>query len=100
MLCVEFNNREYVDIEFNYSRPINQSELLENLSKQRNMGAISIETVIEKSDLTKDKIQELARLKSENIGDKKEDIKTDGNKEFGITENDSGIKNKSVKYGK
>ncbi|NFG97872.1 phage portal protein [Clostridium sporogenes] len=97
MLGIEFNNNEYVDIEFNYSRPINQSELLDNLSKQRDMGAISIETVIEKSDLTKDKIQELARLKSENIGDKKEDIKTDENKDSGITENDNGIKNKSVK---
>lgn len=95
MLGVEFNNNEYVDIEFNYSRPVNQSELLDNLSKQRDMGAISIETVIEKSDLTKDKIQELERLKSENIEDKKEDIKTDGNKELAINKNDSGI-NKDV----
>ncbi|ENK1242984.1 phage portal protein [Clostridium botulinum] len=83
MLGIEFKNNEYVDIEFNYSRPVNQSELLDNLSKQRNMEAISIETVIEKSDLTKDKIQELVRLKSENIGDKKENIKIDGNKGFG-----------------
>lgn len=55
----------YIDVEFNYSRPVNQEELLSNIEKQRNMGAISIETIIEKSDITKDKIQELERLRKE-----------------------------------
>lgn len=60
-----FDDSEYIDIEFNYSRPVNQAELLDNLKKQREMGAISIETIIEKSDLTRDKMQELERLKNE-----------------------------------
>ncbi|EPY6467476.1 phage portal protein [Clostridium sporogenes] len=97
MQGIVFNDDDYIDVEFNYSKPINQNELLQNFKTQWEMGAISLQTIIEKSEITQDVTQELARLKSENIGDKKEDIKTDENKDSGITENDNGIKNKSVK---
>ncbi|OOO63798.1 hypothetical protein BS638_06415 [Clostridium tepidum] len=91
MQGIVFNDDDYIDVEFNYSKPINQNELLQNLKTQWEMGAISLQTIIEKSEITQDVTQELARLKSENIGDKKEDIKTDENKELAITENDSEI---------
>ena len=69
---IRFKDDEYIDVEFNYSRPVNQSELIDNLTKQRSVGAISIESIIEKSDITKDKIQELQRLQREgNIDDTK-----------------------------
>ncbi|WP_129598425.1 phage portal protein [Anaerophilus nitritogenes] len=69
---IVFGADDYVDVEFNYSKPTNQSELLDNLKKQREMGAMSIKTIIEKSDLTLDVQQEIDRLMEE--GMKKEDL--------------------------
>ncbi|EJO5346485.1 phage portal protein [Clostridium botulinum] len=91
MQGVEFHDDDYIDVEFNYSKPVNQEELLQNLKTQWEMGAISLQTIIEKSEITQDVTQELQRLKSEKNEDKKEDIKTGANKDFAITENDSGI---------
>lgn len=65
-LGITFNDDEYVDVEFTYSRPVNTSELLDNIKKQREMNAISIKTIIEKSNLTVDVQQEIERLKNEN----------------------------------
>ncbi|OSA91030.1 UNVERIFIED_ORG: portal protein [Clostridium botulinum] len=56
---------EYVNVTFNYSRPQNASELLDNLKKQFDMGAISTESIIEQSPLTSDKGMELDRIKRE-----------------------------------
>jgi hypothetical protein len=57
-----FGEDEYIDVEFNYSKPINQKELLENLMAQWKMHAISVQSIIEQSDLTTDVAQELERL--------------------------------------
>ncbi len=62
---VKFNDNDYVDVEFSYSRPVNTSELLDNIKKQYDMGAISLQTIIEKSNITNDVQQEIDRLKSE-----------------------------------
>lgn len=64
------NDTEYVNVTFNYARPQNASELLDNLKKQFDMGAISVESIIEKSPLSDDKIMELDRLKN-NVGNNK-----------------------------
>ncbi len=53
---------EYVNVSFNYSRPQNASELLDNIKKQFDMNAISLQTIIEKSPLTTDTIMEMERL--------------------------------------
>ena len=57
------NDNEYVNVNFNYSRPQNATELLDNLKKQYEMNSISTETIIEKSPMTDDKVMELERLK-------------------------------------
>jgi hypothetical protein len=62
---VTFNDSDYIDVEFNVSKPINSNEVLQNLQTQFNMGAISIQTIIEKSPITTDVSQELKRLKKE-----------------------------------
>lgn len=62
---IAFNDTDYVDVEFNYSRPINSQEILQNLQIQFNMGAISKQTIIEKSPLTNDVSTELKRIKKE-----------------------------------
>ena len=62
---VTFSDTDYIDVEFNYSRPVNAQELLQELNTQYNMGAISKKTIIEKSPITTDVTQELNRLKEE-----------------------------------
>ncbi len=57
------DDKEYIDVVFNYSRPQNASELLDNLKKQFEMSAISIQSIIEKSPLTTDVNMELGRIK-------------------------------------
>ncbi|NFT02947.1 phage portal protein [Clostridium sporogenes] len=91
MQGIVFSDDDYIDVEFNYSKPINQQELLQNLKTQWEMGAISLQTIIEKSEITQDVTQELQRLTSEKNEDEKEDIKTDKNKEFGSNKIDNGI---------
>lgn len=54
---------EYVNVTFNYSRPQNASELLDNIKKQFDMNAISLQSIIEQSPITKDVVMELNRLK-------------------------------------
>jgi len=56
------NDKDYINVVFNYSRPQNASELLDNLKKQFEMSAISIQTIIEKSPLTTDVNMELERI--------------------------------------
>lgn len=62
---ITFNIDEYIDCEFNYSKPINKQELIQNLEKLRNMNAISIKSIIEKSDIVTDVTGEIERLKEE-----------------------------------
>lgn len=57
------DDKDYINIVFNYSRPQNASELLDNIKKQFEMNAISLQTIIEKSPLTTDVNMELGRIK-------------------------------------
>ncbi|MFT5872850.1 MAG: SPP1 family phage portal protein [Clostridium sp.] len=74
---ITFNEDDYVSVSFNYSRPQNMTELLDNLTKQFNMGAISMRTIIEKSPLTTDVAQELFRIKEEEDSLNLDDVETD-----------------------
>ncbi|NME94604.1 phage portal protein [Clostridium cochlearium] len=65
MQGITFNDDDYVDVEFNYSKPVNSEELLNNLKTQWEMGAISLQTIIEKSNLTQDVQAELERLEKQ-----------------------------------
>lgn len=62
MKGITFSEDEYIDVEFTYARPVNTSEVLDNLKKQYEMMAISTQTIIEKSPYTIVG-QELERLK-------------------------------------
>ena len=59
------NDEDYVDVEFNYSRPVNAKELLDEIAIQFKMGAISVKTIIEKSPITTDVMSELGRIEAE-----------------------------------
>lgn len=60
-----FAEDDYVEANFNYSRPQNATDLLDNMVKQFGMGAISIRSIVEKSPLTGDVQQELDRIDEE-----------------------------------
>jgi hypothetical protein len=62
---IKFSDDDYLDIQFNYNRPVDSSEILEQLSKQYSDGAISKRTYIEKSPLTDNVDVELDRIAEE-----------------------------------
>lgn len=55
-----------LDINFNINRPVDTESLIEGLKTQRDMGAISIKTIIEKSPYTVDVSEEIKRIEAEN----------------------------------
>jgi SPP1 family phage portal protein len=61
-LLNENNDSDYVNVTFNYARPQNATELLDNLKKQFDMNAISLQTIVEQSPLTTDVSMEMNRL--------------------------------------
>ena len=63
-----------VEIIYNYNLPSATAETISNLNMLKNMGAISVETIIEKSDLIGSKDVELERLSAE---EKKAEEKAD-----------------------
>lgn len=65
LLGTTFKDNDYIDVEFNYSRPVNGQDLLNEMQTQYSMGAISRQSIIEKSPLTTDVTAELDRLKQE-----------------------------------
>lgn len=54
-----------LDVEFNVNRPVDTSSLINELKVQRELGAISIETIIDKSPYTTDTTLEMERLAKE-----------------------------------
>lgn len=78
------NANDYVGIEFNLNMPIDTKEKFENLQIMRNMGAISVQTIMEQSEMIKDTSIEMTRIKSEgNVLNNKE------NKDMGKDKEDS-----------
>ncbi|WP_455714121.1 phage portal protein [Anaerosporobacter sp.] len=54
-----------IDIEYNLSIPVATDEVVANLKAMQEMGAISVETIMEKSELIKDVSVEKTRLEGE-----------------------------------
>ena len=78
------NANDYIGIEFNLNMPIDTKEKFENLQIMRNMGAISVQTIMEQSEMIKDTSIEMTRIKSEgNVLNNKE------NKDMGKDKEDS-----------
>jgi hypothetical protein len=56
---------DYVEIEFNLDMPIETSELFANLKTMRELGAISVQSIMEQSEIIRDSKMELERLERE-----------------------------------
>ena len=59
------NANDYIGIEFNLNMPIDTKEMFENLKAMKEMGAISVQTIMEQSELIKDTTIEMSRMKKE-----------------------------------
>ena len=64
---VKFEDDEYdsLDIVFQYATPSNDAEIIENLRTLREMGGLSLESLLEQSPYTTDVRYELERLQNE-----------------------------------
>ncbi|MCJ7841763.1 phage portal protein [Lederbergia sp. NSJ-179] len=56
-----------LDFVFTYNQPSNETETINNLKTLREMNAVSMETMLERSPYTTDAIQEMERLNSEGV---------------------------------
>ena len=67
---IKFNDEDYdtLNMVFQYDTPSNNTEVIKNLKELREMGGISLESLLEKSPYTTDVVTEMERLQSE--GDK------------------------------
>jgi SPP1 family phage portal protein len=59
---------EEIDLIFTYARPKNKTEIVETMAKLREIGAMSLETIVENNPYTSNKTQEMDRLKNETLG--------------------------------
>lgn len=59
-----------VDVIYNVSMPVATTEMIANLKALQEMGAISTETIMEKSDIVSDVEVEKKRLSGENVSQK------------------------------
>ena len=64
---IEISDDEFdtLSIVFQYSRPINEVDIIENLSKLRDMGCISIESALSHSPYTNDIKVEMEKIRNE-----------------------------------
>ncbi|KZZ85639.1 phage portal protein [Bacillus sp. SJS] len=67
---IKFNEDEYesLDCVFQYARPANDKEIIENLKSLNEMAAISLESILSHSPYTTDVQMELNKIKSEDRG--------------------------------
>lgn len=71
---INIDNDDYdsLDVVFQYAKPSNDKEMIENIKELRDMGAISLESILEKSPLTTDVRMELDKIVRENVGNNAE----------------------------
>lgn len=66
---IHISDEDFATLEFNfqYNTPSNHAEIIDNMSKQHTMGALSIETILEKSPYVNDVVQEMSRISEQVI---------------------------------
>lgn len=71
---IVFDDEDYdtVDMEFVYNMPSNDKEIIENLKSLREIGGLSLETLLEKSPYISDVQTEMERLNDEGVDENTE----------------------------
>ncbi|GED25180.1 hypothetical protein BAG01nite_12820 [Brevibacillus agri] len=88
-IAVNQDDFDELELIFQYARPKNRTEIVDNIVKLRSINMLSLETAVEQNPYTSNKAQEMDRLREEqmenNMGNKKDkdDKKSDdlGNKD-------------------
>ena len=64
---IKFSDEEFesLDMVFQYATPSNDKEIIENLKELREMGAISLESILGHSPYTTDVQMELGKIKGD-----------------------------------
>ncbi|WP_054751302.1 phage portal protein [Piscibacillus salipiscarius] len=77
---VKVNDDKYdtLDMVFQYAMPQNDSEIIEQLEKLRDMGAISLESLLGRSPMTNDVQEEMKRLHNEVVDNSVDNSNNDG----------------------
>lgn len=66
---IVFGVDDYINIEFNYNIPMADTDMIDNISKQYNDGAIDRQTYVELSPLTRNVEQVMSRLGKVDVAD-------------------------------
>ncbi|MEH7526667.1 phage portal protein, partial [Bacillus sp. JJ1503] len=89
-LDVKFDEEEYdtLDVVFQYARPLNETDVINNLKALSEIGGISLKSLLERNPYIVDVVQELERLKGSNRN--KDDTVNERMKD-NLTENGSNV---------
>jgi len=60
-------NSDALDVVFEYARPMNQTDIINDLQTLRDMGAISLQSTVEQCPMVYDVASELERIKAEGL---------------------------------
>lgn len=95
-ISIDEDTFDTLAIEFNVNRPVDRKSDMENMKMQYECGALSRQTMIDKSPYTTDTALEMQRLEAEKLSPKLEDTITDTENEpvseEGL-ENEQGVEN-------
>lgn len=67
-------NMDDIDIVFQYARPLNESDIIDNIKTLKELGVMSLQTAIENCPMIYDVQNEVERLGKENVRSDNEDI--------------------------
>ena len=78
---ITFSDDDYetLDIVFKYATPANDTEIIQQLKQLRELGAISIESLLEHSPMTTDVQMELQKIQEEGLNNKVNQVTIDYN---------------------
>lgn len=69
-ISINEDDFDELDLIFSYARPKNKTEIVDTMVKLREIGSISLETMVENNPYTSNKTQEMERLQGEVVAEK------------------------------
>jgi SPP1 family phage portal protein len=67
-------NSDDIDVVFQYARPLNESDIIDNIKTLKELGVMSLQTAVENAPMIYDPVNEIERLSKENVNKGNEDI--------------------------
>ncbi|WP_003545409.1 phage portal protein [Desulfotomaculum nigrificans] len=65
-------NSDNIDVVFQYARPLNETDIINNIKTMKELGIMSLQTAIENSPMIYDTANEMERLNKENVNNQLE----------------------------